>query len=337
MNRLELKKTLPLEGTLEQLHSGMQRRLEASPPGLCPLEAVLNYLELSRTQSCGKCVPCRIGLATMADLIGQLLDGKGSEDTVKLLEATAESASKTSDCAIGIEAANAVLLSLRGFRDEYLEHARSGHCKNAVKEAVPCRALCPADVDIPGYIALIREGRNADAIRLIRKDNPLPVACAFICEHPCENRCRRIMVDDALSVRALKRYAVSKAGDVPQPKCAPSTGRKVAVIGGGPGGLTAAYYLALMGHKVTIFERLRHLGGMMRYGIPSYRFPREILDKEIDSILSLGIEVKYGVDAGRDISMQELRKRFDAVFISIGAHTDKKLGIEGEFCDGKKL
>ncbi|MBQ9367518.1 MAG: FAD-dependent oxidoreductase [Victivallales bacterium] len=351
MKRLDLKTPLQLETTLEQLHAGMQRRLVASPPGLCPVETALNYLELSRSQSCGKCVPCRIGLAAMAELLEKLLDGEGNANTVRTLEETAASVADSADCAIGVEAANAVLLSLRGFRDDYMEHAASGHCLVAKKEAVPCRALCPADVDIPGYIALIREGRNADAVRLIRKDNPFPVACAYICEHPCENHCRRKMVDDAVSIRALKRYAVEMAGEVPQPPCAPATGKKVAVIGGGPGGLTAAYFLALMGHKVTVFERRKQLGGMMRYGIPSYRFPREVLDAEIRSIVSspskggrgqdaggcgqdAGIEVRTGVDIGRDISFADIRKQHDAVFISIGAHTDKKLRIEGEESEG---
>ena len=191
-------------------------------------------------------------------------------------------------------------------------------------------ALCPAGVDIPGYIALISEGRCGDAVRLIRKDNPFPTACAYICEHPCEARCRRNMVDDALNIRGLKRYAVDQAGDVPQPKPAKATGKSVAIIGGGPGGLSAAYYLALMGHKVTVYEKQRALGGMMRYGIPSYRFPREKLDGEIASILSLGIEVHTGVDVGTDVSFDELKQEYDCLYLSIGAHTDKKTGIDGE-------
>ena len=334
MNRLELKTPLQLESTLEQLHAGMQRRLTANPPGLCPVEAALDYLVLSRSQSCGKCVPCRIGLQAMAELLERLLDGEGNADTVRLLEETAQAAADTADCAIGVEAANAVLLSLRGFRDDYLAHAASGHCLVGRKEAVPCRALCPAEVDIPGYIALVREGRFADAVRLIRKDNPFPVACAYICEHPCESHCRRGMVDDAVGIRALKRYAVEMAGEVPQPACAAPTGKKVAVVGGGPGGLTAAYFLALMGHQVKVFEQRRQLGGMMRYGIPSYRFPREVLDGEIRSILSLGIEAETDVSVGKQVTLAQLRREYDAVFLAIGAHTDKKLRIEGEEAEG---
>lgn len=334
MARLKIKTPLALQATLDKLHEDMQRRLMATTPGLCPVEAALNYLELSRSQSCGKCVPCRIGLNTMAELLSKLLDGEGNANTVKLLETTAEAIVSTADCAIGIEAANAVLISLRAFQDDYLEHAASGHCLVARKEKIPCRALCPADVNIPGYIALIREGRNADAVRLIRQDNPFPVACAYICEHPCETHCRRTMVDAPVSIRALKRYAVEYAGDVPHPKCAPSTGKRVAVIGGGPAGLTAAYFLTLMGHSVTVYEKRKQLGGMMRYGIPSYRFPREVLDAEIKSILSTGIEVKTNVDIGSDDTFAALRQQYDAVFIAIGAHTDKKLGIKGEEADG---
>ena len=149
-------------------------------------------------------------------------------------------------------------------------------------------------------------------------------------EHPCEARCRRNMIDDPINIRGLKRYAVDHAGVVPNPPCAPATGKTVAIVGGGPSGLSCAYYLALMGHKVTIFEECSKLGGMLRYGIPSYRFPREKLDAEIDSILSLGIEVRTNVRIGRDIWLEELEKQFDCIYIAIGAHQDKKTGIPGE-------
>ena len=138
------------------------------------------------------------------------------------------------------------------------------------------------------------------------------------------------MVDDAINIRGLKRYAVDHAGVVPQPECAPATGKKVAIIGGGPSGLSCAYYLALMGHGVTVYEEREQLGGMLRYGIPSYRFPREKLDAEIESILSLGIEVHTGVTVGRDIWLEKLEQEYDCIYIAIGAHQDKKTGIPGE-------
>mgnify|MGYP000340978923 FL=1 len=181
---------------------------------------------------------------------------------------------ETADCAIGYEAARMVYKGLIGYREDYEEHIRNGRCTCTYNQPVPCVALCPAHVDIPGYIALVREERYADAIRLIRKDNPFPTTCGFICEHPCEARCRRNMVDDAVNIRGLKRMAADFAGKVPPPKCAPSTGKTVAVIGGGPGGLSAAYYLQLMGHQVTVYEMLPELGGMLRYGIPNYRLPK---------------------------------------------------------------
>ena len=232
--------------------------------------------------------------------------------------------------AIGIDAANLILTSVRGFREDFEEHILHHRCLGTLRNPVPCVAMCPAGVDIPGYIALVKAGRFADAVRLIRKDNPFPTACAYICEHPCESRCRRNMVDDAINIRGLKRAAVDRAGEVPQPVPTPSTGKRVAVVGGGPSGLSAAYYLSLMGHKVTVYEKRRQLGGMMRYGIPSYRFPREKLDGEIRSILSLGIEVHTEVDIGGDLTLEQLRGQYDALYLSIGAHTDKKVGIEGE-------
>ncbi len=330
MSRLEVKTPGQAQAVVEQLYRNMERRIAASPPGLCPVDMALNFLDLCRAQTCGKCVPCRIGLTQLSNMIREVLDGEPDLGILRRIEKTAQVIVDTADCAIGTDAASLVLMGLKGFRDDYEEHILHHRCLGSLKNPVPCVALCPAGVDIPGYVALIGEGRCEDAVRLIRKDNPFPTACAYICEHPCEARCRRNMVDDALNIRGLKRYAVDQAGDVPQPKCAKATGKSVAIIGGGPGGLSAAYYLALMGHKVTVYEKQKALGGMMRYGIPSYRFPREKLDGEIASILSLGIEVHTGVDVGTDISFDELKQEYDCLYLSIGAHTDKKTGIEGE-------
>ena len=315
---------------MEQLYRNMEQRIAASPPGLCPVDLALNFLNLCRAQTCGKCVPCRIGLTQLANMLQEVLEGETNLRILPHIQETAEAIANTADCAIGIDAANMILVGLKGFREDYEEHILHHRCLGYLRNPVPCVALCPAGVDIPGYIALVKEERCADAVRLIRKDNPFPIACAYICEHPCEARCRRNMVDDALNIRALKRYAVDQAGDVPQPDCADPTGKKVAVIGGGPGGLSAAYYLALMGHKVTVYEKRKRLGGMMRYGIPSYRLPREKLDQEIQSILSLGIEVHTGISVGQDVSFEELKREYDSLYISIGAQTDKKTGIPGE-------
>jgi len=279
-------------------------------------------------------VPCRIGLGQLNNLITDVLDGKAELKTLDLMEDTALSIMRSADCAIGYEAANMVYKGLIGYREDYEEHIKHGRCVCSYQHPVPCVSLCPARVDIPGYIALVGEGRYADAARLIRKDNPFPTTCGYICEHPCEARCRRNMVDDAVNIRGLKRMVADNAGKVPPPACAPATGKKIAVVGGGPAGLSAAYYLQLMGHQTTVYEMLPKLGGMLRYGIPNYRLPKNRLEDDINAILTTGVNVEIGKRIGRDISIQELRSEYDAVLISIGASTDKKLGIAGEDSEG---
>ena len=330
MSRLDIKSPSRAETVVENLYRDMERRIAASPPGLCPVDMALSFLRLCHAQSCGKCVPCRIGLGQLSLLLDQVLSGTATMSTLVTIEKTARTIVNTADCAIGRDAARLVVDGLEGFRDDYEEHILHQRCLAGLKYPVPCVALCPAGVDIPGYMALVGEGRCADAVRLIRKDNPFPTACAYICEHPCEARCRRNMIDDAINIRGLKRYAVDHAGEVPQPECAPATGKKVAIVGGGPSGLSCAYYLTLMGHKVTVYEEAKQLGGMLRYGIPNYRFPRHLLNAEIESILSLGIEVHTGVTVGKDIWIEDLQKEYDCLYIAIGAHQDKKTGIPGE-------
>ena len=281
-------------------------------------------------QSCGKCVPCRVGLRQLARLFDNVLDGEANEETVENIKLTAEGIYYSADCAIGYEAAKLALKSVDGCIDDFESHIHNGFCSCNSNQPVACVKSCPAGVDIPGYIALVQQGRYADAVRLIRRDNPMPTTCAYICEHPCENRCKRTIIDAPVNIRGLKKMAVDNSGIVPVPECEAPTGKKIAIIGGGPGGLSAAYYLALMGHKVTIFEQRKQLGGMLRYGIPNYRFPRKKLDEEIDSILSTGIEVKKNVSVGKDISFDDITNEYDATYISIGAHADKKIGIEGE-------
>ena len=334
MSRLDIMTPSRSQTVIDGLYRDVERRIASSPPGLCPVDLALSFLRLCHAQTCGKCVPCRIGLGQLATLLEQVLNGEATMETLSIIERTARVIYNSADCAIGRDAARLVSDGLAGFRDDYEEHILHHRCLGGMQNPVPCVALCPAGVDIPGYVALVKNRRYADAVRLIRKDNPFPSACAYICEHPCEARCRRRMIDDAINIRGLKRYAVDHADDVPNPSNAQPTGKTVAVIGGGPGGLSAAYYLSLMGHRVTVFEQRSKLGGMLRYGIPSYRFPREILDKEIESILSTGIEVKTGITVGSDVSFDELKNKYDALYIAIGAHTDKKTGIEGENSEG---
>ena len=316
--------------TMESLYQDLERRIVASPPGLCPVDLTRSFIKMCLAQSCGKCVPCRVGLRQLARLFDNVLDGEANEETVENIKLTAEGIYYSADCAIGYEAAKLALKSVDGCIDDFESHIHNGFCSCNSNQPVACVKSCPAGVDIPGYIALVQQGRYADAVRLIRRDNPMPTTCAYICEHPCENRCKRTIIDAPVNIRGLKKMAVDNSGIVPVPECEAPTGKKVAIIGGGPGGLSAAYYLALMGHKVTIFEQRKQLGGMLRYGIPNYRFPRKKLDEEIDSILSTGIEVKKNISVGKDISFDDITKEYDATYISIGAHADKKIGIEGE-------
>ena len=334
MSRLELRTPNRTHIVMEELYKDLERRIESSPPRLCPVDMSRAFLELCHAQTCGKCVPCRIGLGQLNHFIKDVLDGNATMETLDTMEATALSIMESADCAIGYEAAHMVYKGLVGYRDDYIEHIRHGRCTCTYSQPVPCVALCPAHVDIPGYIALVGEGRYADAVRLIRKDNPFPTTCGFICEHPCELRCRRNMVDDSVNIRGLKRVAADFAGEVEPPKCAPSTGKKIAVLGGGPGGLSAAYYLQLMGHQTTVYEMLPKLGGMLRYGIPNYRLPKERLEDDVNAILKTGVQVEYGKKIGQDITIQDLREQYDAVLITIGASTDKKLGLEGEDSEG---
>ena len=339
MSRLKIETPNVAQLTVERLYKDLERHIVASPPGLCPVDLQLSFLKLCHAQTCGKCIPCRVGLLQLQNMIEDILNGKGTMQTLSLLHDTAKDIMDSADCAIGYEAAHMVLVGLDGCKEDYIHHIEHGKCSYHITQPVPCVALCPAGVDIPGYIALVGEERYEDAVKLIRKDNPFPTACALICEHPCEARCRRNMIDSSVNIRGLKRMAVdnARANVVPVPPKAENTGKRVAIIGGGPGGLSAAYYLELMGHHTVIFEEKEKLGGMLRYGIPNYRFPRERLQEDIDAILSTGVEVHLHTKIGNgegEIPFHKIREEFDAVYIAIGAHTDKKIGIEGEDAKG---
>ncbi len=245
-----------------------------------------------------KCVPCRIGLGQLNNFIREVLDGKATMKTLDIMEQTALSIMESADCAIGYEAANMVYKGLIGYRDDYIEHIQNGRCTCTYNQPVPCVSFCPAHVDIPGYIALTGEGRYADAIRLIRKDNPFPTTCGFICEHPCEARCRRNIVDDSINIRGLKRMAADYAGKVPPPECAPH--RKAYRCCRWRTWWTQCCLLsAVDGTSDNVFEMLPEFGGMLRYGIPNYRLPKDRLDDDIRAILKTGVQVKNGLKIGK--------------------------------------
>ena len=204
------------------------------------------------------------------------------------------------------------------------------------EDIVPCKHTCPAGIDVPRYIRFISEGKLAEAAAVIREKVPFPSVLGYICHHPCEDECRRGKVNEAMSICALKRFAAERDTGLWKANLrkAPPTGKRIAVVGSGPAGLTAAYHLARKGHSVTVFESLSELGGMMRIGIPEYRLPREVLEKDIEDILELGVDMKTGVNIGEDLSLKDLENQYETIFLATGAHLSRKLKIEGVELEG---
>lgn len=312
------------------------RRIEATPPGMCPVALQLSLLQASGCQTCGKCTPCREGIPQLEGMLEAVLALEGTPAMLDSMHKKALTIRDTADCAIGWHAAEVFLQGMDTFAKEYESHVNDYRCQPGVSQTVPCETMCPAHVDVPAYIALVGEGDYASAINMIRKDNPFPTACAFVCEHPCETRCRRTLIDAPINIRGIKKFAVDNlaADQVTTPAAAEATGKKIAVIGGGPSGLTCAYFSSLMGHEVHVFEGRKQLGGMMRYGIPAYRFPRERLDEDVRAILSTGdITVHYEsqVDAKE---MSKIAADYDAVYVAIGAQGGKGLKMDGTDAEG---
>lgn len=336
MATLSVEPKSAADAKIESYLTRFERRIQATPPGQCPLAAQAALLEAGACQTCGKCVPCRDGLPKLAAMMRSLAQCQASAQTVETIKTLAEMVRDTADCAIGYESAQATLEALETFADEIEAHVTKHACASGMGQSVPCEALCPAHVNVPAYIAMVGEGDYAGAIQMIRKDNPFPTACALVCEHPCEKRCRRILIDAPLNIRGIKKFAVDNiaADKVEVPKRLPDSGHHIAVIGGGPSGMTCAYFAALMGHKVTVFEMHAKLGGMMRYGIPAYRFPRQRLDEDINAILSVGnIDVKYNTKIDAE-SIQQISNEYDAVYVAIGAHAGKTLRLDNSDAEG---
>ena len=214
---------------------------------------------------------------------------------------------------------------------ELLMSDHTGDCKG------PCSLNCPAGTDCQGYVKLIAEGKYKEAVALVKDRVPLPASIGRVCPHPCETACRRQMVEEPISIAFLKSFAADidlKSGNKFMPEKAEATGKSVGIIGGGPAGLTAAYFLAVKGHKVTVYDAMPKMGGMLRYGIPQYRLPKEVLDMEIASIEELGVEMKNNVKIGKDITFDEIKNKYDATLVAIGAWKSSSMGVEGENLEG---
>ncbi len=307
----------------------------------CMVDLARFFLDFIQDESCGKCTPCRIGTKRMLEILDRISHGLGQEGDIELLIDLGTQIRDSALCGLGQTAPNPVLSTIRYFRDEYEAHIRERRCPACVCNALfdaPCSHTCPAGTQVPQYIALIGARRFTDALRLIRDKNPFTSVCGRVCNAPCEDKCRRAQIDEPLSIRALKRFAADSAakGDLPAPgvRLSKVAGKKIAIIGAGPAGLTAAYHLARMGHKPTVFEAESVAGGMLATCIPPYRLPREVLQGEIDMIKSTGVEIKLNTRVGKDISFDQIRSEYDAVFLATGADKGWTLGIPGEDLEG---
>jgi len=310
----------------------------------CMVDITKYFLSFTKEESCGKCIPCRRGLEHMLGILEDITQGKGEMRHLDELEDLAKVLQVSALCGLGQTAPNPVLTTLRYFREEYEEHIIEKRCRAGICSTLflaPCENRCPLNMNVPAYIQLLKEDRITEAYQSILEDNPLPAVCGRVCHHPCEGKCRRGEVDEPVAIREIRRfiaeyaYEQNKRSDI-QPKVLfPATKKKIAIIGAGPAGLTAAYYLVRLGHKVTVFEAFPEAGGMLKYGIPEFRLPKEILAREIQTIKDLGVTFVFNKKIGVDISLDDIKKeKFHAVFVAIGAHVDVPLDIPAEDLKG---
>ncbi|MBK9966467.1 MAG: FAD-dependent oxidoreductase [Holophagales bacterium] len=302
----------------------------------CMVDVARFFLDFVQDESCGKCVPCRIGTKRMLEILTRITKGQGKEGDIALLEELAANCRETSTCGLGQTAGNPVLSTIRLFREEYEEHIRDRYCRAGVCSDLfksPCQNACPAGVDVPGYVALVAAGRPRDAYFLVRRENPFPAICGRVCTHPCEDKCRRAQLDEPVAICDLKRYAADYvfANDEPHRDLVfPKKAESVGVIGAGPSGLTCAYYLARLGYGVTVYESLPVAGGMLASGIPEYRLPKEVLAREIRLVEQVGVKIQTGVEIGKDVKFEELQQRHQAIYVATGTHFPNKAEIPGE-------
>ncbi len=296
------------------------------------------YMRAVHENSCGKCIPCRIGTRIMADTLARICAGDGHPDDLQRLQELCGFISSSSKCHIGQSGPKPIGHALKYFHDDFQKAVSQ---PSPIEEGAyhskltaPCMDACPIHLDIPTYVGHIREGRFLESLDVIRCRLPIPGVVGRVCFRPCEKHCRRANLDEPISIKYLKRFVADVelgVGKTPSYEITPSekTG-KVAIVGAGPAGVTCAFHLAQKGHKVTIYEHLDAPGGMSYVGIPDYRLPPSILRGEVEQVQKLGVEIKYNTTVGKDVTLAELEENNDAVFVGIGAHKGTSMWVEGE-------
>ena len=296
----------------------------------CMVDVARFFIEFTHSESCGKCVPCRVGLDQALRMLNRITVGTATVEDLAGLDELCRMVRDTSLCGLGQSAPNPVLTSLRHFRQEFEDHILAKRCRAGVCEDLalsPCENSCPLHMNIPRFLQLYKEGRLEDAFMSVILDNPLPASTGRVCQHPCDNRCRRAAIDESVNMRDVHRLIADEVllsdrfdamvERVLERKLE-ATGRRIAVVGAGPTGLACAYYMALLGHSVTVYESRPQAGGMLRYALPEYRLPKKVLDREIELIERLGVEFQFNTVVGDRLGLNDLAGQFDAVFLAIG-------------------
>lgn len=295
------------------------------------------YAEAVQKESCGKCFPCRIGTRIVRDLLQKIASGEGRPEHLAKIRELSLHIREGSKCQVGQTGLTPVLHALDHFRELFSRSISEGRKAAAGKYraavTAPCMNACPSSLNIPRYVEEISEGKYTASLSTIRCDTCLPGTLGRVCVRPCESNCRRANIDESIAIKYLKRFVADYEIEKRKPhrvERKTATGKKVAVIGAGPAGLSCAYYLGLKGHSITVFERLPEPGGMAAVGIPDYRLPRDILRREADIVTEAGVEIRYNVAVGKDVTISDLQKNYDAIFIGVGAHGSSPMGVEGE-------
>lgn len=302
------------------------------------IDVIRAYLEAVQGESCGKCTPCRVGTRIMATIVNRIADGQGKVEDLKQLKYLGEMILKSSKCNLGQTGPKPVLDAIDHFEDQFSGaiqlRKKIPRREYKIKVTAPCESACPSHLPITRYIELIKESRFGESLAAIREATCLAGILGRVCVRPCEDNCRRGNVDESISIKWLKRfvadYELEKRKD-PSIQRPEKRSEKVAVLGAGPAGLSCAYYLALKGYPVTIFERLSEPGGMAAVGIPDYRLPRDIVRYEAGIVEKAGVEIRYNTQVGKDLTFSQIFEQgYKAIFIGAGAQTNTPMGVEGE-------